>query len=623
MKYKIINSDVFAGIYFLENDSIDVAITSPPYWGQRDYGVEGQIGNEKTPQEYILKLVKIFSLLKEKMTKEGVFFLNIGDKYISKYGKAPLGFIPYQLAYFMVNDGWFLNDILIWYKPNHMPSSIKNRFTNSYEPVFVFSKSKDNIFKKNINPDNYSNILKINLQPTLYRHVAVFPEKLVEELLNRVILKEDSLILDPFAGSGTTMKVVLDKSQTLQAIMIEKNIDYIDIIKKRCKLNNFEILKYDFIPYYYEKKNFIPELDFSEEKFENFEVKFNGKGIFELFDNKNDYMKMLNLFFTNSIKNHLKINATCYIGSTDFDLDLIYKTSLLNNRGWVIRNMIVVEKNNNWFPIFMIVDDNKKTNYIFNYKKLKLKSKTEFNRDWNLTNFLGYRVINSIDKVKKEGKVIKICSKRNNGFPEYLIVHWEDGSFSKEFVIYSQEEINNNLIIRDNFEIEEIKNFIDINKNIDFKQEGKNYEIYNHNKNYNGKYKNEKRVNWGASPGARSSVENEYFSVQRLYEVNQNIIADYLNYKRILKGFSKKELTNLFPKEYKHTVGHWLRKDFGGSLPTITDWFKLVNILDIDEKITNYVCKTALKIQTVRNSEFKTPDDFININNLHIFEELL
>ncbi|HOK27084.1 MAG TPA: site-specific DNA-methyltransferase [Bacteroidales bacterium] len=623
MKYKIINSDVFAGIYFLENDSIDVAITSPPYWGQRDYGFEGQIGNEKTPQEYILKLVKIFSLLKEKMTKEGVFFLNIGDKYISKYGKAPLGFIPYQLAYFMVNDGWFLNDILIWYKPNHMPSSIKNRFTNSYEPVFVFSKSKDNIFKKNINPDNYSNILKINLQPTLYRHVAVFPEKLVEELLNRVILKEDSLILDPFAGSGTTMKVVLDKSQTLQAIMIEKNIDYIDIIKKRCKLNNFEILKYDFIPYYYEKKNFIPELDFSEEKFENFEVKFNGKGIFELFDNKNDYMKMLNLFFTNSIKNHLKINATCYIGSTDFDLDLIYKTSLLNNRGWVIRNMIVVEKNNNWFPIFMIVDDNKKTNYIFNYKKLKLKSKTEFNRDWNLTNFLGYRVINSIDKVKKEGKVIKICSKRNNGFPEYLIVHWEDGSFSKEFVIYSQEEINNNLIIRDNFEIEEIKNFIDINKNIDFKQEGKNYEIYNHNKNYNGKYKNEKRVNWGASPGARSSVENEYFSVQRLYEVNQNIIADYLNYKRILKGFSKKELTNLFPKEYKHTVGHWLRKDFGGSLPTITDWFKLVNILDIDEKITNYVCKTALKIQTVRNSEFKTPDDFININNLHIFEELL
>jgi len=623
MKYKIINSDVFAGIYFLENDSIDVAITSPPYWGHRDYGFEGQIGNEKTPQEYILKLVKIFSLLKEKMTKEGVFFLNIGDKYISKYGKAPLGFIPYQLAYFMVNDGWFLNDILIWYKPNHMPSSIKNRFTNSYEPVFVFSKSKDNIFKKNINPDNYSNILKINLQPTLYRHVAVFPEKLVEELLNRVILKEDSLILDPFAGSGTTMKVVLDKSQTLQAIMIEKNIDYIDIIKKRCKLNNFEILKYDFIPYYYEKKNFIPELDFSEEKFENFEVKFNGKGIFELFDNKNDYMKMLNLFFTNSIKNHLKINATCYIGSTDFDLDLIYKTSLLNNRGWVIRNMIVVEKNNNWFPIFMIVDDNKKTNYIFNYKKLKLKSKTEFNRDWNLTNFLGYRVINSIDKVKKEGKVIKICSKRNNGFPEYLIVHWEDGSFSKEFVIYSQEEINNNLIIRDNFEIEEIKNFIDINKNIDFKQEGKNYEIYNHNKNYNGKYKNEKRVNWGASPGARSSVENEYFSVQRLYEVNQNIIADYLNYKRILKGFSKKELTNLFPKEYKHTVGHWLRKDFGGSLPTITDWFKLVNILDIDEKITNYVCKTALKIQTVRNSEFKTPDDFININNLHIFEELL
>ncbi|MBC8489200.1 MAG: site-specific DNA-methyltransferase, partial [Bacteroidetes bacterium] len=110
---------------------MDFTVTSPPYWGQRDYGFKGQIGNEKTYQAYIYKLITIFSSLKEKLTPEGVFFLNIGDKYLAKYGKSPLGFIPYQLAYLMVKDGWILNEIIIWSKPNHMPSSIKNRFVNS------------------------------------------------------------------------------------------------------------------------------------------------------------------------------------------------------------------------------------------------------------------------------------------------------------------------------------------------------------------------------------------------------------------------------------------------------------------------------------------------------------
>ena len=139
---------------------------------------------------------------------------------------------------------------------------------------------------------------------------------------------------------------------------------------------------------------------------------------------------------------------------------------------------------------------------------------------------------------------------------------------------------------------------------------------------YKGNLNTEKIKNWGASPGARSSVEQEYFSTQRLYEVNQNYIADYLNYKRIQKGLSKQDLTSLFPKNYKHTVGHWLRKDFGGSIPTPTDWSELSEILDIDSKMTNYVCKTALKIQTVKNAEFKIPDDFLNINSLSLFNEL-
>jgi hypothetical protein len=333
---------------------------------------------------------------------------------------------------------------------------------------------------------------------------------------------------------------------------------------------------------------------------------------------------MLDKFLNNSIKNYLNINATCFIGSKEFDIDLIYKTSLLNSKGWVVRNMIVVEDKNRWFPVFMIVDDNKKTNYIFNYKNLNLKSRTEYNRNWNLTNFIGYKVVNSIDKEKKEGRIIEVVQKRTNGFPKYVIVQWEDGLYSKEFVIFSQEEINNNLLIKDKFYIKELNSYTSINNYIDYnKQHNLIISNENYNENYKGKFKNEKRINWGASPGARSSVEQEYFSMHRLYEVDQNFIADYLNYKRIQKGLSKQDLTNMFPKNYKHTVGHWLRKDFGGSLPTKTDWFKLINILDIEEHITNYVCKMALKIQTVKNAEHKIPEDFVNISNIKIFNELL
>ena len=87
--YKVINADVYSGLYHIKDNSVDVAVTSPPYWGQRDYGFDGQIGNEKDHKEYIGKLITIFSLLKKNLNKKGVFFLNIGDKYLSKYGNVP------------------------------------------------------------------------------------------------------------------------------------------------------------------------------------------------------------------------------------------------------------------------------------------------------------------------------------------------------------------------------------------------------------------------------------------------------------------------------------------------------------------------------------------------------
>jgi len=618
--YKIIYSDVYAGIYNLSDSSIDIAITSPPYWGQRDYGFEGQIGNEPKYIEYISKLVKIFNLLKEKMSEKGVFFLNVGDKYLSKYGKSPLGLIPYKLAYFMVKDGWILNDILIWYKPNHMPSSVKNRFTNSYEPIFVLSKNKDNYFYDfvKLNKD-YSNILKINLQPTPYRHVAVFPENLVYKLLNMVNIPQYCTVLDMFAGSGTTLKVVKDLNESIlyknniNAIMIENNLEYIEIIKKRCNLNN-KPTHYDFIFYDYPLLQEKNDIIFNNNIIKK-EITTEKNGFIETAETKEQYYSLLLNFFDKEFKKKLELNATCFIGSKDFDIDLIYNTSNLNNNGWIIRNMLVIEENNRWYPSFMIIDDNKIENNVFNYKNLNITHKTSDDINWGKINFIGLKVKDNISKKKVKGVVIDIEEKYNNGLPKYLFVKWENGLITKEFVILSRKEINNNI----SFSYDEENKIIELKEKEDLfsSQIIENYNeniefIFNQNlKNYNGKYRNEKRINWGASPGARASNEEIYFSKQRLYEVDQKIVATYLNYLLKNKKMPKKSLLLLFPSSYNHTIGHWFRKDFGGSIPLPEDWQILKNYFNINEHWTNYVCKTALTIQIVKKGEYKLPKDFI------------
>ncbi|MCS7053762.1 MAG: site-specific DNA-methyltransferase [Ignavibacterium sp.] len=618
--HKIIVGDVYAGLNELEDNSIDIAITSPPYWNQRDYGFEDQIGNEETPTLYIQKLNIIFQLLKKKMKNDAVFFLNIGDKYLSKYGKSSLGFIPYKLAYEMVKSGWFLSDIIIWFKPNHMPSSIKNRFTNSYEPVFVFSPNRENIYTEyQISSNDYSNILKINLQPTFYKHVAVFPEKLVESLLKKVKIREKVNILDPFAGSGTTLKVIKDLNLNATGIMIEKNIDYVEIIKERCKLNgNYNTFTPKHIYYTIEENNQNnKQLSIFENKIDYYNNN-SKKGLLKVANSIEEYYEILNEFENQSIKFKYSQDAIFFIGSKELNLDMILDTASLTDKGWAIRNMIVVEEVSKWFPIFFIVDDNKRCNYIFNYEKLNLQSKTKYERDWSETNFIGYKVYDSVSKSKRTGVVIDVLEKLENFFPTYLLVRWSDGQITREYVIYDESFVNDNISIileGNKIIIKEKEIFIDLDK--EWKSDLKYFDISlsNFNKNkYNGKFSNEKRKNLGASPGARASTNEEYFSLQRLYNVNQNLVADYINYKRMEKGLTKSELTSKFPPNYKHTVGHWLRKDFGGSIPTPEDWFLLSKILDLDEEVTNYVCKTALKLQTVKHARLKPPRDFINVD---------
>jgi DNA modification methylase len=134
----ILNDDVLHIINLLPDTSVDLIITSPPYWQQRDYGMKNQIGREATHEDYISKLLTVSNELKRVLKDTGSFFLNIGDKYNSK--KKQLLMLPSRLAIKMQENGWVLRNHIVWYKPNHMPSPLLDRCSNTWEPVLFFVK---------------------------------------------------------------------------------------------------------------------------------------------------------------------------------------------------------------------------------------------------------------------------------------------------------------------------------------------------------------------------------------------------------------------------------------------------------------------------------------------------
>ncbi|MCP8318001.1 MAG: site-specific DNA-methyltransferase [archaeon] len=162
----------------LPDGSVNLCVTSPPYWGLRDYGVEGQIGLEPDFHQYISKLVTVFCELKRVLRHEGSFYLNLGDTYshsggaggqyekylsknrldgLKKYGghkakglpaKCLIG-IPWRVALALTRKGLILRNDIIWHKPNALPSSVKDRLTNTYEHIFHFVKSRKYYYNLN------------------------------------------------------------------------------------------------------------------------------------------------------------------------------------------------------------------------------------------------------------------------------------------------------------------------------------------------------------------------------------------------------------------------------------------------------------------------------------------
>ena len=147
MKNTIITGDALEVLKTLPDESINMSITSPPYWQQRDYGVDGQIGLESSSQQYVDKLVEVFTEIKRLLKPDGTLWINIGNTYNDKR----LSTIPFDLATKLSNIFVFRNSI-IWEKANCIPEACTDRFTNSFEYLFLFSKNPEYYFKQQLEP---------------------------------------------------------------------------------------------------------------------------------------------------------------------------------------------------------------------------------------------------------------------------------------------------------------------------------------------------------------------------------------------------------------------------------------------------------------------------------------
>lgn len=149
---KIITGNAIEVLKELPDCTADCCITSPPYLGLRDYGVNDQIGLENSVEDYINRLTDIFREVRRVLKKDGTLWLNIGDSYVSSNSeysnckRKDLIGIPWLLAFALRNDGWYLRQDIIWEKPNAMPESVKDRCTKSHEYIFLFSKQSKYYF---------------------------------------------------------------------------------------------------------------------------------------------------------------------------------------------------------------------------------------------------------------------------------------------------------------------------------------------------------------------------------------------------------------------------------------------------------------------------------------------
>lgn len=294
-RQRIIPGDCIAGLRTLPDASVHCCVTSPPYWGLRDYGHDGQIGLEETPEAYVARMVEVFREVRRVLRDDGTCWVNLGDSYNayngnrgnstsfqsatedacpslpSGHGLSAKGLknkdlcgIPWRVAFALQADGWWLRQDIIWHKPNPMPESVRDRCTKAHEYVFLLSKSERYFYDAEAvseaaicermrgpahHPDviltngnsglarrgftgtrNRRSVWTVTTKPYSGAHFAVMPPDLVEPCI-KAGCPEGGTVLDPFAGSGTTLAVAAELGRN--AIGCELNPDYIALAERR------------------------------------------------------------------------------------------------------------------------------------------------------------------------------------------------------------------------------------------------------------------------------------------------------------------------------------------------------------------------------------------------------
>lgn len=266
-------SDALTFLKTMPDESVHSVITSPPYFGQRDYGSDTQIGLESHPDEYINALVEVFREAKRVLRDDGTFWLNIGDNYVgatsqhrdggsqgknSRYSRKHMGGIPtsgrgdrnrtfyamglpmkslvgmpWRVAFALQNDGWILRCDIIWHRPSKS-ESVKDRPTHAHEYVFMFSKSQKYYYDRSAmlseTGANIQSVWRLGGSPFTGAHFAVFPPELIEPLL-LASTPQNGIVLDPFGGSGTVGLV--SRQHGRHYILCDINAENVALAEKR------------------------------------------------------------------------------------------------------------------------------------------------------------------------------------------------------------------------------------------------------------------------------------------------------------------------------------------------------------------------------------------------------
>jgi len=278
----------------LDAGSVQTCVTSPPYWGLRDYGRPGQIGLEATPEAYVERLVAVFREVRRVLADDGVLWLNLGDSYngsggsggqvrpggkvagqppvsgVNVSGLKPkdLVGIPWRVAFALQADGWYLRSDIIWSKPNPMPESVRDRCTKAHEYLFMLTKRARYYYDADAMQEpasqrasgnharrcadgavgdrpgdhlgrsvpwkgttrNRRSVWTISTRPYPGAHFAVMPPALVEPCIKAGSRIGDT-VLDPFSGAGTVGLVA--RRLQRRYIGVELNTDYAELSRGR------------------------------------------------------------------------------------------------------------------------------------------------------------------------------------------------------------------------------------------------------------------------------------------------------------------------------------------------------------------------------------------------------